>query len=165
MGLALRAATFAAVTAAVLAPACSSDDAVGDAPPPSVTVELDVQAAPSTGTLRMSGATYELAAACYTSDAGVRAVGVGLESGERVEVYVQTDADAPYLGIRLPDGALVEPALDETLDFYVQDDVIRASAIRLARDLDLETGRGTPMGFGEVEFRCSRYEDAAGPAG
>ena len=168
MGLAPRAAALAAVIAVGSATACSGDDPVSDAPdPPPTTIGLNIPDDPSEGTLRMSGATYDLAAACYASDSGVRAVGLGGGSapGEMIEVYVQTDADAPYLGIRLPDGALVEPALDETLDFDLEDDVIRASAVRLARDLDLETGQGTPAGFGDVEIRCSGYEEAAEPRG
>lgn len=167
MGRAPRAAALAAAIAVGSASACSGDDPAGVDPVPPATTDLNIPTDPSEGTLRMSGATYDLTAACYASDSGVRAVGLGGGSvpGEMIEVYVQTDADAPYLGIRLPDGALVEPALDETLDFDLEDDVIRASAVRLARDLDLETGQGTPAGFGDVEIRCAGYEEAAEPRG
>lgn len=167
MGLARRAAALAAAVVVGSAAACSGDDPISDEPAPPTPVDLNIPAARSTGTLRMSGATYDLSAACYASDAGVRVVGLGAgpAPGETIEVYVQTDADAPYLGIRLPDGVLVEPALEETLDFDVADDVIRASAVRLARDLDLETGQGTPVGFGDVEIRCSGYEETAEPGG
>ena len=191
MGLTRRAAALTAAMVVGSAAACSGDDPISDEPAPPTPVDLNIPAARSTGTLkmsgttydlsawpepldygavmalRMSGATYDLSAACYASDAGVRAVGLGAgpAPGETIEVYVQTDADAPYLGIRLPDGVLVEPALEETLDFDVEDDVIRASAVRLARDLDLETGQGTPVGFGDVEIRCSGYEETAEPGG
>lgn len=178
MGLTRRAAALTAAMVVGSAAACSGDDPISDEPAPPTPVDLNIPAARSTGTLRMSGTTYDLSAACYrpepsgnlwldASDAGVRVVGLGAgpAPGETIEVYVQTDADAPYLGIRLPDGVLVEPALEETLDFDVEDDVIRASAVRLARDLDLETGQGTPMGFGDVEIRCSGYEETAEPGG
>lgn len=167
MGLARRAAALAAAMIAGSAAACSGDDPLSDDSAPPAPLDLNIPAAPSTGTLRMSGAIYDLTAACYASEAGVRAVGLGPGSapGETITVYVQTDADAPYLGIRLPDGVLVEPALEETLVFDLEDDVIRASAVRLARDLDLETGQGTPVGFGDVEIRCSGYEETAEPGG
>lgn len=167
MGLTRRAAALTTAVVVGSAAACSGDDPISDEPAPPTPVDLNIPAARSTGTLRMSGAAYDLSAACYASDAGVRVVGLGAgpAPGETIEVYVQTDADAPYLGIRLPDGVLVEPALEETLDFDVADDVIRASAVRLARDLDLETGQGTPMGFGDVEIRCSGYEETAEPGG
>ena len=153
----------------VWAAACSDGETAGEDPAGTTSVptttEVSAQATPSTGTLRLGGADYELTVNCYTSATGVRAVGIGTspESGDRVEIYVQTDPDAPYLGITLADGTPVDPALDETLDFHLQDDIIRASAIRLARDLNLETGQGEPMGFGDVEIRCSSYEEAPDP--
>lgn len=168
MVMVARAGTLGLSAILVWAAACSDGETAGEDPAGTTSVpttESSAQATPSTGTLRLGGADYELTVNCYTSAAGVRAVGIGTspESGERVEVYVQTDPDAPYLGITLADGTPVDPALDETLDFDLKDDVIRASAIRLARDLNLETGRGEPMGFGDVEIRCSSYEEAPDP--
>lgn len=160
-----KAARAGLLAALVLVSACSDGDGDDGSPASPTTVDLSAGPASSTGTLKLGDTTYELAVNCYTSSAGMRAVGIGTGSKpeERFEVYVQTDPDTPYLGIRLADRTLVEPALDETLDFYVQDGIIRASAIRLARDLDLETGQGVSMGFGDVEIRCSSYGEAPDP--
>ena len=90
----------------------------------------------------------------------MRAVGSGEDpvSGEPVELLVKASLVEPYVGLRLADGTFIEPSLESSLDVYLQDDVIRASAIRFVKDLNLETGEATEVGFGEFEIHCYSYE-------
>ncbi len=134
------------------------------------TVEEDVIATTTTvppepprsvGTAEIGETRYEFAVTCHELGAGeVVVIGAGDDpaSGGLVELYLQAFLSDPYVGLRLADGTLIEPSLDGPLDLYVQDDVIRASAIRFVRDLDLETGEATEVGFGEFEIHCYSYE-------
>ena len=115
----------------------------------------------SEGTVEIDRVRYRFAVTCEDRGAGeVRVVGVGDDplSDGLVELYVQAFLSDPYVGLELEDGTLIEPSLDSPLDLYVQDDVIRASAIRFVRDLNLETGEATEVGFGEFEIHCYSYE-------
>ena len=103
---------------------------------------------------------YDFEVTCEEQGAAeLLVLGVGSDPGSDgvVELYVQSSLGDPYVGLKLPDDTLLEPALDSQLDFYLQDDVIRASAIRFVRDLDLETGEGTEVGFGSFEIHCLSY--------
>ena len=115
----------------------------------------------SEGTAEIGGSRYEFAVTCLDLGAGdVLVIGAGDDptTGGLVELYVEAFLVDPYVGLRLADGTRIEPSLDSPLDLYVQDDVIRASAIRFVRDLDLDTGEGTEVGFGEFEIHCHSYE-------
>ena len=90
--------------------------------------------------------------------AWLQAVAGDPASGGLVELYLQASLADPYVGLRLEDGTLIEPSLDSPLDLYVQDDVIRASAIRFVRDLNLDTGEAADVGFGKFEIHCYSYE-------
>ena len=116
----------------------------------------------SEGTVEIGDTHYRFAVICYAPGAGeVVVIGAGDDpvSDSLVELYLQAFLGDPYVGLRLSDGTRIEPSLDSTLDLYVQDDVIRASAIRFVRDLDLETGEAADVGFGELEIHCNSYED------
>lgn len=112
----------------------------------------------------MGDTVYDLTVTCYAPGAGeVLAIGVGTapDTGEPVEAYVQAYLGAPYVGLRVGsgEGSLIESSFDGSLDLYLQDDRIRASAIRFVRGLDLETGEGEPAGVGQIEIECRHYED------
>ena len=114
----------------------------------------------SEGTVEIGDTRYRFTVGCQELGAGeVIVVGTGEDrgSGAAVELYLQAFLGDPYIGVRLADGTLFEPSLDSPLDLYVQEDVIRASAIRFVRDLDLETGTATEVGFGAVEIHCYEY--------
>ena len=114
----------------------------------------------SEGTVEVGETAYQFAVTCQERGAGeVVVIGAGDDpaSGGLVELYVQASLAEPYVGMRLPDGTWLEPSLDSSLDLYLQDDVIRASAIRFVQDLDLETGTATEVGFGELEIHCYEY--------
>jgi len=118
----------------------------------------------SEGMVRIGDTVYELSVTCYAAGAGeVLAIGVGIapDTGEPVEAYVQAYLGSPYVGLRVGSGtdALIESTLDGSLDLYLQDDRIRASAIRFVRGLDLETGAGEPAGVGQIEIECLHYEE------
>ena len=114
----------------------------------------------SEGTVEIGDTQYQFTVTCQELGAGdVRVEGTGEDpdSGGTVELYLLAFLVDPYVGLRLADGTLFEPSLESSLDLYVQDDVIRASAIRFVRDLDLETGTATEVGFGELEIHCYEY--------
>ena len=118
----------------------------------------------SEGTVEIADTRYQFTVTCHEHGAGeVVVVGLGEDpdSGEAVELYLQAFLSDPYIGLRLADGTFVEPSLDSPLDLYVQEDVIRASAIRFVRDMDFETGTGTEIGFGELEIHCYEYSREA----
>ncbi|MDE0655890.1 MAG: hypothetical protein OXH58_04885 [Acidimicrobiaceae bacterium] len=115
----------------------------------------------SEGTAKVGDIQYEFAVTCHDRGAGdVVVLGAGDDpvSGNPVELYLEASFVDPYIGLRLADGTLIEPSLESPLDLYLQDDVIRASAIRFVRDLNLETGEATEVGFGEFEIHCYSYE-------
>lgn len=117
----------------------------------------------SEGFIRIGDTFYELTVTCYAAGAGeVLAIGVGTapDTGEPVEAFVQAYLGSPYVGMRIGsgEGSLIESSLDESLDLYLNDDSIRASAIRFVRGLDLETGAGEPVGVGQIEIDCRHYE-------
>ncbi len=115
----------------------------------------------SEGTAKIGDDEYALDVTCIDLGAGevtVRGAGRDLGSGDPVELYLKASLVDPYVGLRLADGTLIEPSLDSPLDLYLQNDVIRASAIRFVRDLDLETGEASEVGFGEFEIHCYSYE-------
>ena len=116
----------------------------------------------SEGTVEIGEVPYQFAVTCQERGAGdVVVIGVAddPESDGLVELYLLASLSDPYVGLRLGDGTLLEPSLDSSLDLYVQDDVIRASAIRFVKDLDFETGEATEVGFGEFEIHCYSYEN------
>ena len=115
----------------------------------------------SEGTAKVGDIQYEFIVTCHDRGAGdVVVLGAGDDpvSGGLVELYLEASLVDPYVGLRLADGTLIEPSLESPLDMYLQDDVIRASAIRFVRDLNLETGEATEVGFGEFEIHCYSYE-------
>jgi hypothetical protein len=162
------------VLAAVsLLAACSSDrraepEAV---PTPTTATAESTTTAPttepsprSTGMIRVGDIVYDLVVRCYAAGAGeVLAIGVGTapDTGEPVEAYVQAYLGSPYVGLRVGTGedALMESSLEGSLDLYLHDDRILASAIRFVRGLDLATGAGEPAGVGQIEIECRHYED------
>jgi hypothetical protein len=117
----------------------------------------------SEGFIRIADTVYELTVTCYATGAGeVLAIGVGTapDTGEPVEAFVQAYLGSPYVGMRIGsgEGELIESSLDGSLDLYLRDDKIEASAIRFVRDLDLETGAGESVGVGQIEIDCLHYE-------
>ena len=116
----------------------------------------------SEGTVEIGETAYRFAVDCHEQGAGeVVAVGVGEdpESDGLVGLFVRASLSDPYVGLDLADGTLIEPSLDSHLEIFLQDDVIRASAIRFVRDLNLETGEATEVGFGEFEIHCYSYKN------
>jgi hypothetical protein len=117
----------------------------------------------SEGFIRIADTVYELTVTCFATGAGeVLAIGVGTapDTGEPVEAFVQAYLGSPYVGMRIGsgEGELIESSLDGSLDLYLRDDKIEASAIRFVRHLDLETGAGESVGVGQIEIDCLHYE-------
>ena len=158
---------LAVAGAAAAAPACA-DTADGPLVSEEAVSEevVTTTAAPpepprSEGTVKIGETQYEFAVTCQDHGAGeVVVIGAGDDpvSGGLVELYVEASLVEPYVGLTLADGTEIDPSLDSPLDFYVQDDVIRASAIRFVKDLDWETFEATEVGFGEFEIHCYSYE-------
>ena len=163
----LGAAVWVAAVAAGSACAGTADGPlVIEEPVPETTAPTSTvappQPPPAEGRVEIGETHYQFAVTCQELGAGeVVVVGAGDDpvSGEVVEMYLQAFLGDPYVGLRLADGTLIEPSLDSQLDLYLQDDVIRASAIRFVQDLDLETGSATEVGFGELEIHCYEYSN------
>ena len=162
-------AALLALAAVTAGSACAD---TGDGPllteePASETTAPTTSVAPpeaprSEGTAEIGEIHYQFTVTCHELGAGeVVVVGAGDDpvSGGLVELYLQAFLGDPYIGLRLADGTLIEPSLESPLDLYLQNDVIRASAIRFVQDLDLETGEATEVGFGEFEIHCNSYEN------
>ena len=157
---------MAALTVGVAA-GCSGDDDAAPAtttePPASAASDAEVTTTvppTSSGVVTIGDRRHELDVTCVAPGAGeVLALGIGeSDDGERVEAYVQAFVGEPYVGIEVGD-TLYEAAFDGTLELFLQDDRIRASAIRFVTDLDLETGEGTFEGVGSVEIECLAYDE------
>ena len=122
----------------------------------------------SEGTVEIGDTHYQFRVTCQEQGAGeVVVIGVAHDpdspgSDDLVELYVKASFSDPYIGLLFADGTRLEPSvdLDSPLDLYLQDDVIRASAIRFVRPTDeAEVGSGEFVGFGEVEIHCYSYEN------
>lgn len=164
-----RAAAAALLVAAASACAETSDGPLVVEAPVVETTTTTLPDAPteiprSVGTVEIGETVYRFTVTCQERGAGeVRVIGAGYDpdSDGLVELYVQASLSDPYIGLRLDDGTWIDPSLDSSLDLYVQDDVIRASAIRFVRDQQLDTGEATEaaeVGFGEFEIHCYSYE-------
>ena len=157
----------ALLAVAVAAPACA-DTADGPLMSEGAVSEeaVTTTAAPpeprrSEGTAKVGDVEYEFAVTCQDRGAGdVVVLGAGDDpvSGGLVGLYLKASFVDPYVALRLEDGTRYEPSLESPLDLYLQDNVIRASAIRFVRDLNLETGEATGVGFGEFKIHCHSYE-------
>ena len=169
MAAAIRLAVLVAAVACAAGAACASTDD-GAIVVPSVTAADQFPGSeedgdpiqPSEATVEVGDTTYRFAATCYAPGAGdllVLGVAEDPESDRLAEMYLQAFIADPYIGLRLGDGRLIEAALDAPLDLYIQDDVIRASAVRFVSSLDLRTGDGEDAGFGALEVYCSGYSD------
>lgn len=124
--------------------------------------------APSEATVQVDDVVYRFAVTCHALGAGdllVLGVAEDPESERLVEMYLQAFIADPYIGLRVGDGKLIEAALDAPLDLYIQDDVIRASAVRFVHSLDLGTGESESAGLGELEVSCSEYSRGLPTAG
>ena len=137
--------------------------------------------------------TFDFVVDCYDVGAGsVVVVGDGTEppggtaSAEgsdgddapprETRILVQAFLADSYIGVTVvndepdADGAtagtadeLYEASLDNPLDLMLEDDVIQAEGIAFVRDLDLETGGGTPAGDGSLHVTCGGYERGTPP--
>ncbi len=162
--MAICGAAVTVLVVALVAGCEGADDAVVTGEPLAYasvsTLDASTKIPSSEGIAEIAGNHYEFAVACHELGAGdVAVIGMGddPETREPVELYLQAFVADPYVGLRFGDGSLVEPALDSPLVLYVQNDTIRASAIRFVRDLNLETGEAEDLGFGEFEIHCYNY--------
>ena len=155
-------ASTTVATTSVAAPTVTEELPTIEAPATSVAPPTSLGPPPSEGTVDVGETRYDFAVTCHELGAGeVLVIGAGDDpvSGGLVELYLQAFLGDPYIGLKLADETLLEPSLDSPLDLYMQDDVIRASAIRFVRDLDLDTGAATEIGFGEFEIHCYEYSN------
>lgn len=168
----LRSSVGFLVVATIALAACSGGDDAGGADETTTTATSTSTSAelPATtvvtspGSVTIGDDTYVLDVTCIAPGVGeVLAVGIGeAADGTRVEAYVQAFLGEPYVGVEIGD-TLLESAFDGSLDLYLQDDAIRASAIRFVTDLDLETGEATFVGLGSVEIECIEYDEELPP--
>jgi hypothetical protein len=148
---------------AAVATACS-----GGAAKPS----LDARASSTTlatpnGKIVIGETTYEFVMTCYAPGTGaVVAVGNGTDpaSGRVTRALVQAFFGDPYVGVTVGNNETVyEPSLDETIDLYYQQDVVRGGAIQFVKNLDLQAHTGEAAGLGSVTVSCPTYRPGLPP--
>jgi hypothetical protein len=147
----------------VVTTACSGGAAKPslDARAPSTTI-----AAPN-GKVVIGDTTYEFVMTCYAPGTGaVVAVGNGTDpvSGRATRALVQAFFGDPYVGVTIGNNETVfEPSLDESIDLYYQQDVVRGGAIQFVKNLDLQARTGEPAGLGSVTVSCANYRPGLPP--
>ena len=153
------------VVATLATTACSTADTAEPSSSTTTTTTTDASATTtpaviSSGVVTVGDDSYDLAVTCIAPGAGeLLAVGIGeTPAGEQVKAYVQAFIGSPYIGLEVGD-TLLESSFDGTLDLYLQDDQIRASAIRFVTDLDLDTGESRFVGVGTIDITCDAYDD------
>ncbi|NNE74696.1 MAG: hypothetical protein HKN26_13600 [Acidimicrobiales bacterium] len=153
-----------AVAVLVLGGACSSEPAN-----PTLSSTTTALAGPSTATDPKINATvtfanevYEFTAECYLpGDGNVDVAGSGFDqTGQPTELLIRRAPARPYVGIRAG-GSLLEPALDAELIFTIEAGIVQAEAVEFVRDLDLNSGEGTPVGPATIAVTCTTYTDGS----
>ena len=151
------------VLCVALAAACSS----GGAKPSLGASVRATGAAVSNGTVVIGDTTFQFTMICYAPGAGsVVAVGTGTEpnTGRATRALVQAFFRDPYVGVTIGDNDTVfEPSLDEPIELFYRDDVVRGGAIQFVRNLDLQARAGTAAGIGSVTVTCSSYRAGLPP--
>ncbi len=155
-------AAFAVLVALVVA-GCSTAETAEPEPSTTTTTVSPVTTAPaviSSGIVTVGDDSYDLDVTCIAPGAGeVLAVGIGeTAEGDLVKAYVQAFLGSPYIGLEIGE-TLLESSFAGSLDLYLQNDQIRASAIRFVTDLDLATGEGRFVGVGTIDITCDAYDE------
>ena len=173
----MRIPPFLIAGVGLLLAACSSadtaapDTTVGSTVPPSTappTTQLEVVTTirrvpsdelASVGHVTVGSVQYDFAFECWAAGAGdILALGVGEdpESNEPTQAIVQAFFGQAYVSVLIGDSRVVELAIDQPADLFVQSDTIRGSALRFV-DAEGAAGVGESLGLGTVTVECEGF--------
>lgn len=165
--------------AGILLAACSSSSATvapdptvaitvapTTAPPPTTELEVvtTIRRVPSdelasVGHVTVGSVQYDFAFECWAAGAGdILALGVGEdpESDQPTQAIVQAFFGQAYVSVLIGDDRVVELAIDQPADLFVQSDTIRGSALRFV-DAQGAAGVGESLGLGTVTVECNGF--------
>jgi hypothetical protein len=113
----------------------------------------------SSGHVTIGAVQYDFAFECWAAGAGdILALGVGDEPGtnEPTQAIVQAFFGQMYVSVLIGDDRVLELAIDEPADLFVQSDTIRGSALRFVEAVG-SAGVGESMGLGTVTVECNGF--------
>lgn len=116
----------------------------------------------SDGHITVGSTQYDFAFECYHAGAGdILALGVGDDpnSTESTQAIVQAFLGQTYVAVLVGDSQVLELAIEEPAELFVQGDMIRGSALRFV-DAKGSAGVGEDMGLGTVTVSCQGFAPA-----
>lgn len=122
-------------------------------------VRIPAEELGSEGHITIGSTRYDFAFECYAAGAGdILALGVGIDpnNGEATEAIIQAFLGQAYVAVLVGEGQVLELAIDEPAELFVQHDKIRGSALRFV-DAVGSAGVGEDMGLGTVTVTCESF--------
>lgn len=116
----------------------------------------------SEGHITVGSTQYDFAFECYHAGAGdILALGVGDDpSGDTpTQAIVQAFLGQTYVAVLIGESRVLELAIEEPAELFVQGDMIRGSALRFV-DAAGSAGVGEDLGLGTVTVECEGFAPA-----
>ena len=113
----------------------------------------------SVGHVTVGSVQYDFAFECWAAGAGdILALGVGNDpqSDAQTQAIVQAFFGQAYVSVLVGDDRVIELAIDQPADLFVQADTIRGSALRFV-DAQGAAGVGESLGLGTVTVECDGF--------
>lgn len=113
----------------------------------------------SIGHVTVGSVQYDFAFECWAAGAGdILALGVGEdpESDQPTQAIVQAFLGQMYVSVLIGDDRVLELAIDQPAELFVQEDTIRGSALRFV-DATGSAGVGDSVGLGTVTVECDGF--------
>ncbi len=113
----------------------------------------------SVGSISVGNIQYDFAFECYTAGAGdILALGVGEDptSNQPTQAIVQAFLGQPYVAVLIGEASVLELAIDQPAELFVQGDAIQGSALRFV-EAGESAGVGDALGLGMVSVACQGF--------
>lgn len=113
----------------------------------------------SEGHITVGSTRYDFAFECYHAGAGdILALGVGddPDGEDTTQAIVQAFLGQAYVAVVIGDAKVLELAIDQPAELFVQSNLIRGSALRFV-DAVGSAGVGEDMGLGTVTVSCEGF--------
>jgi hypothetical protein len=113
----------------------------------------------SEGHIMIGSTRYDFAFECYHAGAGdILALGVGddPDGDETTQAIVQAFLGQTYVAVLIGEARVLELAIDQPAELFVQSDLIRGSALRFV-DAAGSAGVGEDLGLGTVTVSCQGF--------
>lgn len=112
----------------------------------------------SAGEVEIDGEVFSFSFECWAAGAGdVLALGVGQRetTGEQTQAIVQAFLGDPYVAVLIGADEVLELAVDQRAELFIQEDTIRGSALRFVEAVT--AGVGPSRGLGSVHVQCDGF--------